>query len=65
MTRRKDVITARLLGLGWRFNVTADGECGAVGERTGYCERVAKWERRGSIWCAAHALQASRSRGER
>lgn len=60
----KGALVTRLVALGWRRSETADGECGAVGERTGYCERIAKWERNGMTWCAAHALQFSQSRRE-
>lgn len=61
----KGAITARLVARGWHRSETAEGECGAVGEYTGYCVRIAKWERNGITFCAAHALGASQSRGER
>jgi hypothetical protein len=63
----KGAITTRLLALGWRRNDFAEGQCGAVGETTGFCYRIAKWERFdcSMTLCAAHALQASQARGER
>ena len=62
----KGAIITRLVGLGWRRNEFAEGPCGAVGERTGFCEKPGKWERHdvSMTLCAAHALQASQSRRE-